>query len=136
MPIYCAAVEGDPLDSGGDSRVIAGSNNITVVDNNDRFRRVVYIGRSAWCDRCESERIIVPRVFRVTAKRPFSVQSGQPMALGGDQVLCKCSPHPRIVSVYGKRVRLIDKACAEAPIVVFPKLRLPLPPLHMTNSSY
>ena len=32
------------------------------------------------------------------------------MALGGDQVLCKCTPYPRVVSVYGRCARLIDES--------------------------
>ncbi|MGQ7939458.1 hypothetical protein [Paraburkholderia sp. D1E] len=109
MPIYYAVVEGDPLDNGGSSYVVTGKDNCTITDDNGRSRRVTYIGHEAWCDKCKSAGRIVSGVFPVSVRRPYSSELGQDMALGGDHVLCKCMPHPRIVSVYGRRSRLIDE---------------------------
>ena len=108
MFIYYAVVEGDPLDSGGDSHVITGMENCTITDDTGRSRRMAYIGHEAWCDKCKSAGAISPGVFPVSVKRTYSGQLGQYMALDGDHVLCKCRPYPRVVSVYGRRVKLID----------------------------
>jgi hypothetical protein len=109
MPIYYAVVEGDPLDSGGGGCVVTGKDNCTITDDNGRSRRVAYIGHEAWCDKCKSAGKIVPGVFPVSVRRPHSGELGQDMALGGDHVLCKCTPHPRVISVYGQCCRLIDQ---------------------------
>ncbi|CAE6881568.1 PAAR domain-containing protein [Paraburkholderia domus] len=112
MPIYYAVVEGDPLDNGNSSYVVTGKDNCTITDDNGRSRRVTYIGHEAWCDKCKSTGTIVPGVFPVSTRRPYSGELGRDMALGGDHVLCKCTPLPRVVSVYGRRSQLIDEGGA------------------------
>jgi len=54
MGIYYSAVEGDPLDSGADSRVIEGASNFTIEGEDGRSRGQAFIGHKAYCDACKS----------------------------------------------------------------------------------
>jgi hypothetical protein len=54
MGIYYSAVEGDPLDSGGNSCVIEGASNFTIEGEDGRSRGQAFIGHKAYCDACKS----------------------------------------------------------------------------------
>ncbi len=66
MGIYYSAVEGDPLDSGGNSRVIEGASNFTIEGEDGRSRGQAYIGHKAYCDACKSVGPIVAARVRRT----------------------------------------------------------------------
>jgi len=59
MGMFYAAVEGDPLDSGGTSRVIEGAPNVMIEGDDGRSRRMALLGQRAWCDACKSTGVIV-----------------------------------------------------------------------------
>ena len=104
MAIFFAAVEGDPLDSGGNSRVVEGARSITIEGGDGRSRRMALLGHQAWCDACKSAGVIVAAAGSPSRNRLIDfTSSGQRQALGGDQVICKCEQHPRIVPVHGRR---------------------------------
>lgn len=106
--IYYSVVEGDPLDSGGNSRVITGLKNCTITDDTGRPRRMAFIGHEAWCDRCHSAGEIVSAAGCPNSLRTFDIPTGRYQAVGGDKVICKCPSPPRIIPVYGRSWTLTD----------------------------
>jgi len=103
MGIYYSAVEGDPLDSGGNSRVIEGASHFTIEGEDGRSRGQAYIGHKAYCDACKSVGPIVAAPGSPDTMRMHDLRLGQRQALGGDLVLCKCERRPRIIPVHGRR---------------------------------
>jgi hypothetical protein len=104
LNIFYAAVEDDPLDSGG--RVIEGASCGTVKGEDGKHRKLTFLGQQAWCDKCKTAGIIVAAPGSPDKKRFYDRQRGRQRALGGDLVLCKCERHPRIVSVYGRKCKI------------------------------
>jgi hypothetical protein len=127
MPIYYPVVEGDPIDSGFDGYVITGMENHTITDDTGHPRRMAFIGHEAWCGRCKSAGPITPGVFPAAVNRIYSGQLGQYMALGGDHVQCKCRPYPRIVSVFGRRMELIDGGAVDITSFAHPEKNRSVP---------
>lgn len=101
MSIFYAAVEDDPLDSGG--RVIEGASCGTVKGEDGKHRRLAFLGQHAWCDKCKTTGSIVAAPGSPGKKRLYDRPRGRQQALGGDLVLCKCERHPRIIPVYGRK---------------------------------
>ncbi|TKC79910.1 PAAR domain-containing protein [Trinickia terrae] len=104
MDIFYAAVEDDPLDSGG--RVIDGGSCGTVQGEDGRHRKFVFLGQRAWCDKCEGAGVIVAAPGSPGKKRLYDQQRDRQQALGGDLVLCKCERHPRIIPVHGRKWKI------------------------------
>lgn len=48
MTVYYAIVEDDPLDNGGNSRVIGGADHSTIEGPDGRERRQTHLGHEAW----------------------------------------------------------------------------------------
>jgi len=113
MGIYYSAVEGDPLDSGGNSRVIEGASHFTIEGEDGRSRGQAYIGHKAYCDACKSVGPIVAAPGSPDTMRMHDLERGQKQALGGDLVFCKCERRPRIIPVHGRRW-IIDDGDGEA----------------------
>ncbi|QCP53705.1 PAAR domain-containing protein [Trinickia violacea] len=106
MSIFFAAVEDDPLDSGG--RVIEGGSCGTVKGEDGRHRKLTFLGQQAWCSKCNTAGVIVAAAGSPDKKRLYDRQRGRRQALGGDLVLCKCERHPRIIPVYGRKFKVTD----------------------------
>ncbi|MGV2290210.1 PAAR domain-containing protein [Trinickia sp. YCB016] len=104
MSIFYAAVEDDPLDSGG--RIIEGGSCGTVKGEDGRPRKFAFLGQQAWCSQCNTAGVIVAAPGSPDKKRLYDRQRGRQQALGGDLVLCKCERHPRIVPVYGRKCKI------------------------------
>ncbi len=110
MSIFYAAVEDDPLDSGG--RVIEGASCGTVKGEDGKHRKLTFLGQQAWCDKCKTAGVIVAAPGSPEKKRLYDRQRGRQQALGGDLVLCKCERHPRIVPVYGRKWKITDNSAS------------------------
>ncbi|WP_158899688.1 PAAR domain-containing protein [Burkholderia sp. L27(2015)] len=108
MGIYYSAVEGDPLDSGGNGCVIEGASNFTIEGEDGRSRNQAFIGHKAYCDACKSVGPIVAAPGSPDMLRMHDSELGQREALGGDLVLCKCERRPRIIAVHGRSCRIDD----------------------------
>lgn len=106
LSIFYAAVEDDPLDSGG--RVIEGGECGAVKGEDGQRRRLTFLGQQAWCEKCESTGTIVAAPGSPDKKRLYDRSRARQQALGGDLVLCKCTHHPRIVPVYGRKWKIIQ----------------------------
>jgi hypothetical protein len=104
LEIFYAAVEDDPLDSGG--RVIEGGSCGTVRGEDGRHRRFAFLGQQAWCDKCKSAGVIVAAAGSPDKKRLYDRQHGRQQALGGDLILCRCERHPHIIPVYGRKWKI------------------------------
>ena len=103
MGIYYSAVEGDPLDSGGNGCVIEGAENFRIEGEDGRSRNQAFIGHKAYCDACKSVGPIVAAPGSPDTMRMHDLKLGRRQALGGDLVLCKCERHPRIIPIHGQR---------------------------------
>jgi hypothetical protein len=108
MATFYSVVEDDPLDSGGNSRVIDGLANCTIQGNDGRDRRMAFLGHKAWCDRCKSVGEIVAAAGCADSLRMFDVAIGRYQAVGNDKVICGCSSAPRIIPVHGRNWMLVD----------------------------
>jgi hypothetical protein len=104
LVIFYAAVQDDPLDSGG--RIIEGGSCGTIKGDDGRSRRLAFLGQKAWCDACNSAGVIVAAPGSPSNKRLYDQQRARQQALSGDLVVCKCDRHPRIVSVYGRKCKI------------------------------
>lgn len=111
---YYAVVEGDPLDNGNGGRVLYGSNYSTIEDDEGRARRQTYLGHKAFCGVCKTDGPILAGVPIETSLRGFDTRENAWEAVGGDIVICKCEPHPRVTSVYGRSVMYIDTGSANS----------------------
>lgn len=107
MNIFYAAVEDDPLDGGG--RVIDGGSCGTVTGEDGKRRRLAFLGQQAFCGKCNTAGIIAAAPGSPYQKRLNDQRNGRRQALGGDLVLCKCERHPRIVPLYGRRMKITDE---------------------------
>jgi hypothetical protein len=110
VSIFYAVVEGDPLTSGGNSRVIEGVPHSTIEGPDGRPRNQTLVGQKAWCDACKSTGVIAPAPGSPDTLRErfhFVDYRGQE-ALGGDLVICKCEQHPQVISIYGRTVMIVD----------------------------
>ncbi|MGF6597623.1 hypothetical protein P3T23_002340 [Paraburkholderia sp. GAS448] len=104
MAIFYAAVEDDPLDSGKGSYVLASVRVGTVKGEDGRDRRLVFVGDSAWCERCKTMGVITGGAPVPDRRRLLDVVNGmRRQAVGGDMVVCKCEQHPRIIAVNGRK---------------------------------
>lgn len=111
MPVYYAAVEGDPLSSGKGSRVFATRRSGTVEGPDGKSRAIVFIGDPAYCCACESEGTVSYGVSLSPGRRmeDFTAPgSGRNQAVGGDIVLCKCETPPRIIPINGQSWMIED----------------------------
>ncbi|MFM0167578.1 PAAR domain-containing protein [Paraburkholderia sediminicola] len=108
MTIFYSVVEDDPLDSGGNSRVIDGLADSTIEGHDGRHRRQTFLGHKAWCDRCKSAGEIIAAAGCRDSLRTFDATLGRYEALGDDKVLCNCPSPPRIIPVYGRSSMIID----------------------------
>ncbi|CAM2182243.1 PAAR domain-containing protein [Paraburkholderia sacchari] len=120
MSIYYAVVEGDPLTSGGNSRIIEGNPHCTIQGPDGQHRKQAYLGHEAWCADCQSVGIIVAgaRISESLRGRDFTIGGAQE-AVDGDIVICKCETPPRVIACYARSVTYIDEDRA-APIVAGP----------------
>jgi hypothetical protein len=109
MGIFYHVVEGDPLDSGNNSEVIEGLRDCTIEGPDGRYRNQAFIGHRAYCGACESAGPIAGgpgtpgynlRMYDATIRAREAVE--------GDIVVCKCSPPPRIIAVYGRSSSIHD----------------------------
>lgn len=122
MHIFYAAVEDDPLDSGG--RIIEGGNLGTVKGDDGKSRRLAFLGQKAWCNACNSAGIIVAAPGSPSKKRLYDQQRGRQQALAGDLVICKCERRPRILSVYGRKWQIVaDNESADSTASVASAMR-------------
>ena len=108
MGIYYAVVEGDPLDNGGDSRVIEGAPYATIAGPDGCSRAQTHLGQKAWCCVCESVGVIAAGSGISEYLRGWDERLNSMEAVGGDIVLCKCERQPRIVSVHARCCQYID----------------------------
>src|SRR5579864_5436511 len=107
MAIFYAAVEDDPLDSGKGSYVLASVRVGTVKGEDGRDRRLVFVGDSAWCERCKTMGVITGGAPVPDRRRLLDTANGmRRQAVGGDMVVCKCEQHPQIIPVYGRRFKI------------------------------
>ncbi|CAG9265131.1 conserved hypothetical protein [Paraburkholderia unamae] len=109
MPgIHYAVVEGDPLDNGESSRVIAKRHGDCAVEGPDgAYREMAFVGDSAFCCVCNSTGTITQTEPVHHGGRMIG-SSGMPQAVGGDSVLCACPRPPRIVAKYGRNWEITD----------------------------
>ncbi|HYS65555.1 MAG TPA: glycoside hydrolase family protein [Paraburkholderia sp.] len=123
MTVFYAVVEGDPLDSAKGSRVL-GSCRSTIQGEDGVRRRMTLLGDGAWCDACKSAGEIVRGVDLPDRRRMRDmVSGGRHQAVDGDQVICKCERHPRIISVYGRKFTITyDRDDARAPGDITPHI--------------
>lgn len=108
MEVYYAVVEGDPLDNGGDSRVIEGAPHATISGPDGRARAQTHLGQKAWCSVCQSTGVIAAGSGISDYLRGWDGRLNSVEAVGGDIVLCKCERPPRIVSVYARCCEYMD----------------------------
>lgn len=90
MTIYYAIVEDDPLDNGGDSRVIDGAPHATIEGPDGRMRKQAHLGQEAWCSVCKSFGPILAGAGIKQSLRGFDGRLNAWEAVGGDIVLCRC----------------------------------------------
>lgn len=105
---YYAVVEDDPLDNGGNSRVIDGANHSTIQGPDGKCRRQTHLGQQAWCSVCQSAGEIAAGAGISDHLREWDERLRAREAVGGDIVLCKCKQHPRIVPVYARDCMYTD----------------------------
>lgn len=106
--VYYAAVEGDPLTTGG--RTFASGKVGTIEDESGRPRRMVFIGDEAHCDKCNSTGAITYGASVSEGRRMVDLANGgRRQAVGGDMVLCKCADPPRVIAVHGIKWRIFDQ---------------------------
>jgi len=104
MAIFYHVVEGDPLDSGGSSRVIEGNSSATIKGEDGRSRAQAFLGHKAWCDACKSAGVIVAGPGTPGYDmRLFDEAVREHEAVEGDLVACRCERPARIIAVYGRR---------------------------------
>lgn len=127
MSIYYAVVEDDPLDNGGNSRVIGGAPHSTIEGLDGRSRRQAHLGHEAWCSVCQSFGPILAGAGIRESLRGWDGCLSAFEAVGGDIVLCKCDQHPRVVSVYARSCEYIDSDSVSA--VIPPVASLPAQPV-------
>lgn len=109
MTIFYAVVDGDPLTSHPDSRVIASSRSISVEGEDGISRFMAFVGDNAWCSACMSMGVIVGGAPVNQQQRMVDfTQAGRHQAVGGDKVACKCPRPPEIISAYGRRWMIFD----------------------------
>ena len=106
--IYYAVVEGDPLDNANGSQVIGGADHSTIEDPHERARRQTHVGQLAWCGVCKITGPILAGAGIRENLRGWDGRLQAFEAVGGDVVLCKCTQHPRVVSVYARTSSYID----------------------------
>lgn len=117
MSIYYAVVEGDPLTSGGNSRITDGNPHCTIQDPDGHHRKQAYPGHEAWCADCQSAGIIVAGAGISESLRGRDYTNGGAQeAVDGDIVICKCDMHPRVMAFYARSVMYIDEGQA-SPVV-------------------
>jgi hypothetical protein len=109
MSIFYHVVEGDPLDSGNHSEVIEGLRDYTIEGPDGRSRNQAFIGHRAYCGVCKSAGLIAggPGTPGYDL-RMYDATIGAHEAVGGDIVVCECSPPPRIIAVYGRSSYIHD----------------------------
>jgi hypothetical protein len=108
MAVYYAVVEGDPLDNGGDSRVMEGAPHSTIEGPDGSSRGQTHLGQKAWCSVCQSVGVIAAGSGMSQYLRGWDGRLNAMQAVGGDIVLCKCERPPRIVSVYARCYKYMD----------------------------
>jgi hypothetical protein len=108
MTTFYSVGGGDPLDSGGNSRVTDGLVNWMIRGDVGRDRPMVFLGHKAWCDRCKSVGEIVAAARCADNLRTFDATIGRYQAVGNDKVIGKCPSPRRIIPVYGRSWMLID----------------------------
>ena len=108
MAIFYSVVNGDPLDSGGNSQVIEGSPCSTIEGEDGRVRMQTFLGQRAYCDVCKSAGVIVAAPGSPDTLRMYDEELRAHEALGGDLVFCKCERHPHVISVHGRSVMIVD----------------------------
>lgn len=108
MTIYYAIVDGDPLDNGGNSRVIGRADHSTIEGPDGRERNQAHLGDEAWCSVCKSFGPIMSGSGIRESLRGWDERLQAFDAVSGDIVLCKCSLHPRVVAQYGRNCEYID----------------------------
>jgi len=107
--IYHVAVEGDPLDSGGNSQAIESDVSHSIGKGPDgRSRGQTYLGHRAWCAARQSVGEIVAGAGISDSLSGWDDIVQAQEAIGGDIVLCKCERHPRIASVYARSCEYVD----------------------------
>jgi len=114
MAVYYAVVEGDPLDNGGDSRVIEGAPHSTIEGLDGRSRGQTHLGQKAWCSVCQSVGVVAAGSSISDCLRGWDGRLNSMEAVGGDIVRCKCERHPRIVSVYARCNEYMDVSVGSA----------------------
>lgn len=124
--IYYAAVEDDPLTSGKGSRVFALKQCGTIQGEDGKRRRLAFIGDQAYCPKCDSTGVITYGAGLGDRRRLIDlVHGGRRQAVGGDIVLCKCSDHPRIIAMYGRKWVINDRGEeSRAPVAKAPAQNL------------
>lgn len=108
MREFYAIVEGDPLDNGNGSHVVGGADHSTIADEQGRERRQAHLGHEAWCGVCKTNGPIVAGAPINQNLRGFDARLNAWEAVDGDIVNCKCSQHPRVVSVHARSVTYLD----------------------------
>lgn len=114
MTVYYAIVDGDPLDNGGNSHVIGGTQHSTIEGPDGRVRGQTHLGHKAWCSVCQSAGEIVAGAGISDHLRGWDGILRAREAVDGDIVLCKCEQHPRVMAVYARSVMYIDNGDASA----------------------
>ncbi|WP_322028451.1 PAAR domain-containing protein [Paraburkholderia sp. J76] len=112
MTIYYAIVEGDPLDNGGNSRVIGGADHSTIEGPDGRERKQAHLGQEAWCSVCQAFGPILSGAGIRESLRGWDERLQAFEAVSGDIVLCKCPQHPRVVARYARSCEYIDNGDA------------------------
>lgn len=122
---YYAAVEDDPLTSGKGSRVFSALPCGAIEGEDGKRRRLAFIGDKAYCPACDSFGQITYGAGVSGEHRLIDQENGgRHQAVGGDIVSCKCSDHPRIISVYGRSWMIHDQGeekpaqAARAPVQI------------------
>jgi|SRR5579864_934463 len=125
--IYYAAVEDDPLTSGKGSRVFAHKLASKIKGEDGKYRRMAFIGDEAYCSACDSTGVITYGAGVSDRHLMIDrVNGGRRQAVGGDNVLCKCAEHPRIIAMYGRKWIINDRGEEiRAPIAKAPVQSLP-----------
>lgn len=98
METYYAAVEDDPLESGG--KIVVAKVRDTIVGTDGRRRRLAFLGDEAWCSSCKSMGVIFAAPGSPFDRRGLDRSTGKRQALDGDLVRCQCERHPRVAAVY------------------------------------
>lgn len=107
MAIFYHIVEGDPLNSSGNSLVIEGAPGSTIEGDDGLVRNQAFVGHHAWCDACKSAGPIVegPGTPGYDLRMYDHVLQAYE-AVEGDIVVCKCERPPRVIAVHGRRSRI------------------------------